>query len=252
MNRVFRTVFFTFTLLLATPSWSANNNNVSLADWIKELPATIDGVTIFRPVEDEGKLQISDLIDMPNTSRETIYVNAMVEIRTNFDSEIEEFDKIDHEGMRYCLTRSIYDENSDATFSYTIAVQAIDNIFSFIVTDISINFKEKGLIPRTVAIEKMKPYKDKRHKDLVEQCAVSISNYINQITSAISSRGKVKLTHWTDIRQGNIVKGMTPDEVVLVKGRPTSNRQSNSRVKWMYGNENVVIFTDGKVSNIIQ
>jgi hypothetical protein len=45
---------------------------------------------------------------------------------------------------------------------------------------------------------------------------------------------------------------MNQTEVMLVKGKPTSNRTSNSRVKWMYGNDNVVIFTDGKVTNIIQ
>jgi hypothetical protein len=236
---------------MAAPTWSATDN-VALADWVKELPAVVDGVPIYRPIEDDGKLQISDLIDLPGTSRETIYVNALVEVRSTFDADVEEFDKIDHEGMRFCLSRSIYDEDAAATFNYTIAVQATDKLLSFLVTDISIGFKEKGILPRTLDIEKMKPYKDKRHKELVEQCAVSISKYVNQLSNAIISRGKPKIAHWPEIRKGQIAKGMTPEEVTLVKGRPTSKRQSNSRTKWMYGNDNVVIFTDGVVTNIIQ
>ena len=236
---------------LAAIAWCADGTG-SLSEWVNEMPATIDGVAVYRPVEESGKLQISDMIDFPNTSQQTIFVNAMIEIQSNLDDEIERIDKVDMEGMRFCMTRSVDDADNMATYNYSMAVQTTDGILTFLVTDISIGYREKGLIPRTLAIEKMKPFKDKRHKELIEQCAVSISKYINSLSSAIIARGEPTIKHWKEIKAGNIVKGMNQTEVMLVKGKPTSNRPSGSRVKWMYGNDNVVIFTDGEVTNIIQ
>jgi hypothetical protein len=252
MNRVVRLLVASFiTLSSVSLAWGADDNG-SLSEWIKEMPATIDGVMIYRPVEDNGLLQISDIVDLPGLSRETIFVNAMLDIFSNLDSEIETVEKKDYDGMRFCIVRSTPDDEHAATYNYTIAVQTTNDMLTFLVTDISIGYKEKGLIPRTLAIEKMKPYKNARHKELIEQCAVSISKYISRLKLAVISQGKPSVSHWADIRNGQIVKGMNQTEVMLVKGKPTSNRTSNSRVKWMYGNDNVVIFTDGKVTNIIQ
>ena len=176
----------------------------------------------------------------------------MIEIQSNFDANIEEFDKTDFEGMRFCLNRSVEDVDNVATYNYTIAVQTSDALMTFLVTDISIGYREKGLIPRTLAIEKMKPYKDKRHKALIEQCAVSISKYVNRLAEAVKSNGTPTIKHWADIKAGKVTKGMNKTEVMLVYGKPTSNRESGQRTKWMYGNDNVIIFTDGLVTNIIQ
>jgi hypothetical protein len=252
MNKTLRALVASFVALsLAAPAWGANDD-VPLSEWVKEMPATIDGVTIYRPAEDNGKLQISDLVDLPNVSAETIFVNTMVDVKSNFNAEIEEINKVDYERMRFCLVRSVDDADHVATYNYTIAVQTTDGIMTFLVTDISIGYKEKGILPRTLAIEKMKPYKDKRHKELIEQCAVSISKYVNKLASAVTSQTHPAVTHWQDIYQGNVTKGMNETEVMLVKGRPDSSRQSNARTKWMYGNDNVIIFTDGVVTNIIQ
>jgi hypothetical protein len=252
MNRVVRLLVATFITLSSVPlSWGADDNG-SLSEWIKEMPATIDGVTIYRPIEDDGLLQISDIVDLPGKSSETIFVNTMIDILSNLDSDIETVEKKDYDSMRVCVVRSTPDDEHAATYNYTIAIQTTNDMMTFLVTNISIGYKEKGVIPRTLAIEKMKPYKNVRHKELIEQCAVSISKYVNRLATAVTTQSKPSISHWTEIRNGQIVKGMNQTEVILVKGKPTSNRTSNSRVKWMYGNDNVVIFTDGKVSNIIQ
>ncbi len=253
MNRLVHTLIAIFVTLSSAPIVLGADDNGSLSEWINEMPASIDGVTIYRPVEDNnGKLQISDLIDLPRTSRETIFVNSMLEILGNLDPEIEEIEKIDYENMRFCVVRSAPDEEHLATYNYTIAVQTTKDMLTFLVTDISIGYKEKGLIPRTLAIEKMKPFKNARHKELIEQCAVSISNYVNRLLTAVTSQAAPSITHWKDIIAGQVVKGMNQSEVMLLKGKPTSNRANGSRTKWMYGNEYVVIFTDGAVTNIIK
>lgn len=252
MNRLVRYLVASFITLSSVPfAWGADDNG-SLSEWIKEMPATIDGVTIYRPVEDNGLLQISDIVDLPGKSRETIFVNSMIDIYGNLNDDIEMVEKVDFDGMRYCIVRSTPDEAHSATYNYTIAVQTTDDMLTFFVTDISVSYKEKGIIPRTLAIEKMKPYSNVRHKELIEQCAVAISQYVNRLVQAVTSQAVPSVTHWTEIRNGQVVKGMNQTEVMLIKGKPTSNRTSNSRVKWMYGNENVIIFTEGKVSNIIQ
>lgn len=223
----------------------------ALAGWAESFPEKIDGVQIFAPVEEDGSLRISDLLDFPGMGQRLLFVNVLYDIRMQMESPAEELENIDYSGYRIRLHRSVADEKSAATFNYSFAVQCADDVLSFLVYDISISHRERGLIPRTQAIEKFSPATNRRHKELVEACVLNISRFIARIAEAVSSKKAGQVSEWADIVSEKVVKGMTPTDVILIKGRPQTERKSGARVKWMYGNESVVIFTDGKVTTVI-
>ena len=68
----------------------------------------------------------------------------------------------------------------------------------------------------------------------------------------VSDNPSLKVTHWKDIKDGTVVKGMNETEVKLVGGAPVSVRKMGKRSKWMFSNDFVVIFTGGVVTTVIQ
>ena len=67
----------------------------------------------------------------------------------------------------------------------------------------------------------------------------------------IVTRNDLRVTHYNEIKQGMVVNGMNPDEVILSKGAPRDTRRSGERLRWIYDNETVIVFTDGKVTKVI-
>lgn len=222
-----------------------------LPQWAVSMPELVDGVTIFAPGNDGGKMIVSDLVDFEGKPQANIFANILYTVQQNFDSETEEIEKTDYKTARISLRRSQADADNAATYNYTIALQITDNIMSFHVFDISVSFKEKGILPRTLAIEKFKPAENQRHKELVQGCVIGISKYIAGLAAAVNAGAAEEVTHWDEIAAAKVVKGMNPTEVLIIKGRPASERKSGSRLKWMFGNENVVIFTDGLVTSVL-
>lgn len=228
-----------------------DNTMSQLGTWANEMPSSIDGIKIYAPVEDNEKVTISDIIDCPGSSADSIFVKVLTMIRENFDDDMEELDNLDVKSRRVLLHRTSTDEKTGISTTYSIAFQCDDELLSFFIFNISVNYKEKGILPRSVKIEKLKPLENRNHKDLVEKSVFLICQHIQKISNATKDLHPMLITHWKEIEDGIVCKGMNPSEVILIKGLPHSDRTMGSRRKWMYGNEDVIIFTDGIVSNII-
>lgn len=227
------------------------NGETSLSSWVEEFPESIDGVKIFSPQMENGVIRISDLVDFKDRDRDRVFINALSDIRSNADGMMEEVENVDVSGRRIKVRRQSPSPEGDATYNYSVAFQLADDMISFLIYDISISYKERGIVPRTQQIEKLKPKENRRHKELVDGFVVNASKYINRVAEAITADSAQKVTHWTEINNGTVVKGMNPTEVLMVRGKPSSVRTSGNRIKWMYGNERVVIFTDGLVSTVL-
>lgn len=61
----------------------------------------------------------------------------------------------------------------------------------------------------------------------------------------------ISAPHLEDVKAGKVTEGMNPDEVRIVMGAPWEERKSGDKIRWIYGNEGVVIFVDGKVSRVV-
>lgn len=230
----------------------------NLAEWVQQqkevLPATVDGVTVYRPTIENGNAVISGLIDLPGYDKERIFVAMMVYAADNLDIENEKIENVDFAKKRFVIEHYVTEgEGKDATtYIYKNAFQAFDEILSFLSYEISIGYREKGLIPRTLDLEKFKPEKNARQKELIESFSILNSKHLDGMANFVKTADNLDVTHHDEISAGKIVKGMTPTEVKLIAGRPRNVTESGNREKWMYNNDFVVIFTDGIVSNVIQ
>lgn len=246
--------------LLCSSSLTAKDNKPAddLGQWaeseLAKYPETVDGVKVYYPAPDEdGKLSVSDLIDIEGKSKTAIFTNALVYIYDNFDSENEVIESIDYESKRFIIARKLKQGSGKNTtaYEYISAFQIADGILSFVSYNIRAEYREKGILPRKLDIEKLKPQENARHRELVEEFSFLNSKILKEMSDYISSTTPESITHWDDIKEGNAVKGMNKTEVKLALGCPYSERVSGKRTKWMYDNNSVVIFTDGIVTAVM-
>lgn len=253
------TVFF-FATVIGAVAKKDKQPDVDVATWAKEqsmtLPAVVDGVKMFRPnnIDADEKIRITGFVDMPAINKVEAFTAAVITIANDLDKEFETIDNLDFDNARFIVSRSIVDGEgrSSATYNFKSAYQFDDEIMSFSIYDINIEYKEKGLIPRKLPIEKLKPAKNQRHKELIEGMSFSSSQVIDKIQKYAKENPHILITHWKEIKDHKVVKGMTQDEVTLIGGKPRSVSQSGEREQWVFSNDFIVIFNNGVVSNVIQ
>ena len=209
---------------------------------------------VYELTAGDNRLEVSDLVEIPGKSKNDIFVGTVIDIVDNLDSETDFLESVDFDSRKLVLGRKVsFGENKTATtYKYKIAFQAADGLLSFVCYDITAGYREKGIVPRTLAIEKLTPDKNARHQELIDEYTRINSECINNIAEAIKTGKTQPVSHWEEIKENRVVKGMNSTEVKLALGRPASIRDTSGRSKWMYGNDTVIIFTDGKVSTIIE
>ncbi len=222
----------------------------------KEEPVAVfsDEVKIYKPeATNDGSIAVSDVIDIPNRSKDEIFTEVLSFIYNNLNTETEAIEKIDFDNQRIILFRKLKQgEYKDATtYEYLISFQMGNNMLSFIASELKAEYKEKGFLPRKLNFEKLKPTEKERHKELIDEFSSLNSQYLHSIAKHVATTKPETVTHWSQIKIGKAVKGMNKTEVLMTLGRPAIERSTGTREKWMYGNEYVIIFTNGIVSSII-
>lgn len=246
-----------FSALIGT-AWAKDDKTEDLNQWAKselaKYPETVNGVTVIYPtMSDDGKLSVSDIIDIEGKSQKEIFAGALVFIKNNINPEFELIESVDYDSYRFILARKT-EQGSGKTassYEYIMAFQVADGILSFVTYDIKAGWREKGLLPRKMDLEKLKPQTNERHKELVTEFSYLSTKYLLDMAEFIKSAKIPLITHWKELKSETVVKGMNETEVKIVFGRPYNERKTGSRVKWMYEDNSVVIFTDGIVSTVI-
>lgn len=247
-------------VIVETPKGNENvavsEGNKSETSQVEESPqATFkDEVTIYRPiVSNDGIIAVSDVIDIPGRNKDEIFIGLLIYLYDNFDAELEEISVVDFDNRRVEMRRKFEQgEYKNATsYEYVLSFQMGDEMLSFVTAELKAEYREKGILPRKMNFEKLKPEENTRHKELFDEFSNLHSTYLHQLARSIAFTEHQIVTHWDELKAGAIVKGMNQSEVKIAKGKPSIERVSGARVKWMYGNEYVVIFTNGIVTSII-
>lgn len=227
-----------------------------LTEWGTALPEEVDGVRIFRVSgpDSKGNSGVNGLVDLPGIDREKAFVGAYVGVSESLNNETDEIDAVDYDNMRFSVYREVHDGTGKNAliYRYRTAYQFTDEIMTFSSFDITIEFKEKGLIPRKLDVEKFKPSTNNRHREIVESFAIANSRLVNEVACHIKESKDANVTHWDGIKNGLVQKGMNETEVILIGGKPNIVSPSGKRTQWIYSNDFIVIFTDGVVTNVIQ
>lgn len=234
-----------------------SDNEMTLTEWASKqtevLPEIVNGVKMYRPELAGEQLIISDMTEIPAGQARQIFLKALMYFREKSNPEFERIEAVDFKNLRFtvrCDKEKVGDDTSEV-FSYTEAFQGTDGLLSFSCSDISVGFKEKGLIPRILKFEKLKPQINPRDRNWIESQAFIFSNKMSDIAKYVKLHESIKVNHEDEIIKGKIVQGMNPDEVVLTLGQPFSKKKSGGRDKWLFESGASIIFTDGVVSHIM-
>lgn len=216
-------------------------------------PEVVDGVRMFRPAPSDGKLVVSDFFDLSGISDEDIFVGALVYAFDHLNKETDVVETIESSAKHFVVSRyDVYGKGRDEMeFACETAFQVADGMLSFVTYDIQTSYKEKGILPRKMAIEKLKPQEKEQHKNVVETFSYVNSKFLQEMVEYVKSVQNQTVTHWKEIEAGDVVKGMDETEVKLAAGRPSTVREQGNKTRWMYSNTFVVVFTDGVVTTVV-
>lgn len=242
---------------------------IDYASWVaaEGLPGAIDGVAQFYPVsiaveadDDSAPADtvaiIKGHISTKGLDKKQVFLAAMVYASENFNADEgkEGFEEIDYDGMKFrSLLKTTQGSNStETTYTRSLQLTAVDGGFDFVVTEIDCRYREKGLIPRTLRLEKLHPDRNIRHNEIVREMVAVNSAYLADMAEYISSRKKISSPNYGKLKKGSVIEGMNGDEVTIILGPPLNKRKSGERDRWIYSNDYVVIFTDGIVTKIVR
>lgn len=242
---------------------------IDYASWVvsEKLPETVDGVRQFYPVsvtaENNSTSEVTDTvavirghIQTKGLNKKQVFLAAMVYAANNFniDEGKEGFEEIDYDNLTFqsILRTTQGSTSNETTYTRILKFRAVDDGFDFEVTEIDCRYREKGLVPRTLRLEKLHPDRNNRHNEIVREMVAVNSAYLAGMGEYISSRKDISSPNYSNLKNGSISEGMNLDEVTIILGPPLNKRKSGDRDRWIYSNDFVVIFTDGAVTKIVQ
>lgn len=229
-------------------------------------PSVEGGVEQFYPQsiaipseEDEAVVDtvavVKGSITMPGMDARQCFLAALVFASENFDTELGEgFEDIDYKNLNFkILLKSTQGaNNTETTYTRSLNVAATDGMLNFTTTDIDCRYREKGIVPRTLRLEKLQPDKNSRHASLVKEFTEVNSSYIDKLRQYIATRNDIMSPNFDKLAAGSkVIPGMNMDEVTILLGVPLNKRKSGEKFRWIYSNDFVIIFTDGVVTKIV-
>lgn len=103
---------------------------------------------------------------------------------------------------------------------------------------------------KTVSLDKLNLEKKPQNKEYVDKFSVLCNQFMQQTMKEILGEN-IDLSHWEAIINGQVVKGMNPNEVILAKGKPLTVTENSQRTMWSYESGSIVMIENGIVSGVI-
>lgn len=258
-------IFFIATILVIPPKAhgldlfkKTSDGAFNYTAWIDtaNVATSANGHTLFYPITDNEDVAVRGEITVSGQSSEKIFLSALNYVVDHLDStdgheQIGEINPDEKSFMVRQFSRQ-GSNNNETTFTYLTLIKADEGKLLFLNTEIDVKYREKGLIPRTVAFEKLNPATNHRHRELVEQFVNINSKYLFDLASYIPESQNLEVNHWEEISNKDVVKGMNQFEVKLILGKPITERDNGDRIRWVYPKNYVLLFESGKLSRILE
>lgn len=235
----------TFTVCLAL-SLLFSRNTVTLGQDKLPSPYTVVG----------GKVAISQFytLEKPATA-EGIFLNALVHFLNA--QERDEDGKLptivtDYDKHQLALEQTLTNQRTSSVYKCLVQVLVSDNIITVQLSDIAYESQVAVVkLSKRLAFEKLNPEKKPQHKEYLTEFATLAEMAVEQLLDYITSNEPPVVTHYTEIKRQQVVKGMTKSEVLLALGKPASVDEANGKLHWIYDSYVHVFFDDDVVVTII-
>lgn len=142
------------------------------------------------------------------------------------------------------------DENSDKVYTFQLNIAVNKGKIEFLIKDIKCAPKGVLAVFKTISFDKLNLEKKPQNKEYIDKFSVLCSHFMQQTIQEILD-SKVDLSHWEAIIEGQVVKGMNTNEVILAKGKPLTVTENSQRIMWSYESGAIVMIENGIVSGVI-
>lgn len=251
----FRIILILTMTVLASGSFTleAKNDINETAEWINQQynrSPYFDGKRVYRPEMTNNDMVISDIIEVYKEPAEQLFLKALTYAKLNCDGETSWIEDVDFENYQFSIRGEKFKlkEEDPTSYSFVQKFLANDGLLSFSCAEMKAY--EKAFVSKNQKFEKLTPQSNPKHVKIIEDLTFWFSGRIADMKDFIEKEDDLKVTHYDDILNGNLVKGMRPEEVILTIGKPYSIKKSGDRDKWVYDQGRSLIFTDGKVTHI--
>ena len=157
--------------------------DIDIVVWLRHevsgLPNDVDGVKIFRPntIGEDGRISVDGNVELPAKKQSHGFIAAYIYACDNLGNA-DRIEAVDYDAKSFSVYREIREGEYKDAVVYRFVTHYVfsDGNMSFSTYDINVEYREKGILPRKINIEKFKPATNERHRELSE--GLSLANSI--------------------------------------------------------------------------
>lgn len=209
--------------------------------------------------EVKGKRVISEFhsLNKPSTSQ-AIFLNALLWVINKQELPQEEgatapIREVDYDNQQLSAEFSLISPKTESCYRYIFTVKVSDNIIKLLASEITQESAVSVIkITKKLNFNKLQPEKKPKHQEYLDEFASLYADFTKEALQAISSNATPVITHWTEIKNKEIIKGMNEAECLMAWGKPLSIQTNENKTEWMYDSYTYAFFENGVVTTIIK
>lgn len=208
--------------------------------------------------EVQGRTVISQFhtLEQPGTP-EGIFLNALLWVIENREMPAEgertQGLEVDFDKHQFAVNLSLSNPKTGSLYRYVLSGKVADNIITLLVSDITFEAETAVIkLVKRLPFEKLQPEKKPKHKEYLDEFAKLCQAQGKELLAAITGSTPPTVSHWTEIKEGTVTKGMTEAECLLSMGRPASKQKQGAKTEWMYDSYTYLFFENGVLSSFIK
>lgn len=205
----------------------------------------------------KGKMVISQFhtVDKPHTP-EGIFLNALLWVIENREEPEEEkrlLIKTDYDKKQFEVQMVQTNPETASRYRYLLSVKVADNIITMLVSNITCETEAAVIkLVKRLPFEKLQPDKKPKHREYLDEFAALCKASSAQMLKAIAGNEPPVVTHWAEIKEKSVAKGMSEAECTLAMGKPASVQKQGAKTEWMYDAYTYLFFENGILTSFIK
>ena len=201
----------------------------------------------------DDKVVIPQFQSVEGTTSDNLFLNALLWTIQSAPQPEEKVLEVDYDKKQFGVAWMLDNPKTACRYRCVVSVKVADNIITMLASDISQEAETAVIkLVKRLPFEKLNPEKKPKHKDYLTDFSNLYEKQVSQLMEFVTTNQLPPITHWREIKENDVVKGMNPIECILSLGKPASVQKQGSREEWMYDAYTYVFFDDGFVSSVIK
>lgn len=217
-------------------------------------PVCLQAQNVSSPYSEvKGKIVISQFHSFDNLAEKDILLNALLWVIQYGPQPEEKVLQADYDKKQFVVSLVLEEPKTASRYRYSLSAKVSGNIITMLASDITHESEAAviKLVKRT-SFEKLQPDKKPKHKELMDEFAGMYKDCVAQMVKFISTNQLPDISHWDEIKNKEVVKGMNQAECLLALGKPASVQKQDNKEEWMYDAYSYLFFENGVVTSVIR